>query len=114
MSNAIDRDAGLEIRDVPRHGMPMQRTTLTVKINGETREVEAERYSPNHCWTAVSDFVVVRFPTGTKEHVKCPVFCRPFGREWVATVQGFRNANRCYVVRWANEQDKGSGWASNG
>jgi hypothetical protein len=117
MSNATDRDAGLEIRDVPRHGMPMQRTTLTVTINGVTREVEVERFSPHHCWGPVSvrDFVVVRFPTGSKEHVQCPTFGRANGNsKWVASVQGFRNANRCYVVRWATEQDRGSGWTPRG
>lgn len=48
------------------------KATVTVTIRGEAREVQIERYTPNHVWHIVSQngAVVGRFRTGNKIH-KC-------------------------------------------
>jgi len=87
-----------------------QQATINVAVGGVVRAVRVERYSPNHCWTILNAPVIVRFPTGSKEHRVGGAGLVYRGDAFAVEVQGFRNANRCRVVRWATEQDAGSKW----
>lgn len=119
------RDEGLTVEEVRRTYIDAagveqtywtQATTIEVEVGGVKRLVRADRHSPDHVWHASEDFVVVRFPTGTKEHIARAALVRRSGGRWEAVVHGFRNRNTCYVVRWAKAEDeagggdKGSGW----
>lgn len=106
-----DYDNGLVItKGTTSWGTEVEKTTITVNVGGVSREVPCWRYSPSHCWYAENgNEVVVRFPTGTKEHTHTPAIKRQ-GSRWIAEVSGYRNRNTCYVVRWATQGDTGSGW----
>jgi hypothetical protein len=104
-------DEGLVItKGTTSWGTEVEKTTITVSVGGVSRDVPCWRHSPDHVWIAETGHeVVVRFPTGTKEHVKTPSIHRR-GLGWVAAVQGYRNRNACYPIRWATDADRGSGW----
>ena len=90
----------------------MERAIIQAAVAGVTREVTIERLTPNHCWFAVDARVVIRFPTGGKEHVHDhPALIEREGR-WEVSVSGFRNSNRCRVLRWADDKDFPSGWGT--
>lgn len=87
-----------------------QQATVNVSVGGVVRTVLVERWSPDHCWTLLNAPVIVRFPTGTKEHRIGGAGLVRRGDSFAVAVHGFRNCNRCRVVRWATDNDKGSGW----
>lgn len=119
------KDEGLTVEEVrktyvDRDGVEQhywtQATTIEVEVGGVKRSVRAERFSADHVWHAREDAVVVRFPTGSKEHLATASLVRRSNGRWEAVVHGFRNRNTCYVVRWATAADaetrgdEGSGW----
>jgi hypothetical protein len=92
----------------------IERATILVRA-GHTAPELVNVYRSVHptasrkCWDVVGRRVVVRFRTGTKEHLtNCQAIVAPGG--WVAQVSGFRNANTCSVVRWEKPGDAGSEW----
>lgn len=88
----------------------IQRATVEATLRGVTRAVTVERLSDSHVWHATDAAVVVRFPTGSKEHIAArPCIIKHCGK-WVVSVQGFRNRNTCTPIRWADEATVGSGW----
>lgn len=87
-----------------------QRSEVEVALGGNVRSIEVERLTENHVWHATTATVVVRFPTGSKEHVVRRPSIIQRGSKWVVAVQGFRNRNTCTPVRWADDGDIGSGW----
>jgi hypothetical protein len=90
----------------------MEQCVIQASIAGVTKAVTVERMTVNHNWFAVDVSVVVRFPKGGKEHtVAKPCFQQKDG-VWEVSVSGFRNSNRCKVVRWADENDSPSGWGT--
>lgn len=89
----------------------VQQATVEATLGGVTRAVRVERLSDSHVWHAVSDEVVVRFPTGSKEHVCRHACIIQRGSKWVVSVQGFRNRNTCTPIRWAADAEVGSGWS---
>lgn len=108
--NETRRDEVVVTSGVSQFGkLEVEKATINVKLGGVVKAVQVERYSPGHCWNIVSHRVVVRFKTGNKEHVVPASLVRK-GDVYGVSVQGFRNANTCQVVRWATDEDNGSGW----
>jgi len=115
----------LSISEVVRHytnskGEPasykIQQATVPVTVGGETRNVLVDRLwygSPDRhsrYWHVVGAWVVVRFRTGKKDHITSPhVYWDDARKQWIVDVN-FRNNRPCQAVRWATEDDKGSGW----
>ena len=88
----------------------VQQATVEATLGGVTRAVLVERLSDSHVWHTADTSVVVRFPTGSKEHVVRFAGIVQRGGKWVVSVQGFRNRNTCTPIRWADEATVGSGW----
>jgi hypothetical protein len=92
------------------HSYTVQQATVEVTLGRDTRAVQIERLSDSHVWHTVDAKVVVRFPTGSKEHVARHVCIIQRGDKWIVSVQGFRNRNTCTPIRWADDATVGSGW----
>lgn len=108
--NETRRDEVVVTKGISQFGkMEVEKATINVKVAGVVKAVQVERYSSGHCWNITSDKVVVRFKTGSKEHVVNASLVRS-GDFYGVSVQGFRNANTCRIVRWATAEDIGSGW----
>lgn len=88
----------------------VQQATVEVTLGRCARAVRIERLSDSHVWHAIDAGVVVRFPTGSKEHIANSPCIIQRGDKWIVSVQGFRNRNTCTPIRWADEQEAGSGW----
>lgn len=103
----------MEIKTITKpSGLQVQQAQVEIALGGVTKLVTIERYSDEHCWSLASQNVVVRFSTGKKEHVVGGAVASNKTGTWRISVQGFRNRNNCYPVRWANENEQGSGWTS--
>jgi len=102
--------------DDPSRTYTVEQTEAEITVGSVTKTVALQRLSPSHNWLPATDrpihAVVVRFPTGSKEHlIGCYVAYQRGGR-WCLSASGFRNSNRMSVVRWAEPTDTGSGWAN--
>lgn len=88
----------------------VQQATVEAMLGGVTRAVRIERLSDNHVWHTADTSVVVRFPTGSKEHVVRFAGIVQRGGKWVVSMQSLRNRNRCTPIRWADDATVGSCW----
>jgi hypothetical protein len=91
-------------------GMEIEQAQVEIALGGVTKLVTIERYSEGHCWFMANEKVVVRFRTGTKEHIAGRATVSNKTGSWKIFVQGFRNRNSCFPVRWADNDEQGSGW----
>lgn len=95
-----------------KYGGDMEFSEFEVTVAGVKRMVKVERWSSAHGWTISDAAVMVRFPTGSKEHYIKMAGLVARGDGWAVAVHGFRNCNRCYVTRWATDADAeaAKGW----
>jgi hypothetical protein len=86
--------------------------TVTINLNGKTREVQIERYSPQHVWRISFPVrVICKFPTGGKMHgIPCASVVEKDGAFRLKSCQAFRNSNNAYPVAWEEEVTANSGW----
>jgi hypothetical protein len=103
-----------EFKNDPGCTYTVEQAEIEVTIGGVTKTVVIERLSPSHNWLLAIGFprheIIVRFPTGSKEHKVCNYYAHQRNGKWVLSASGFRNSNRMTVVRWAEDSDTGSGW----
>jgi hypothetical protein len=85
---------------------------VKVDLNGKIREVQIERYSPNHAWRiALPVRVICKFPSGGKLHgIPWASVIENEGDFRLKSCQSFRNCNSAYPVAWEDEAAANSGW----
>jgi len=105
-----------QFHDDPSRTYTVEQTEAEITVGGVTKTVVLQRLSPSHNWLPATDrpihAVVVRFPTGSKEHLIGCYVAHQRGGRWCLSASGFRNSNRMSVVRWAEATDTGSGWTN--
>jgi hypothetical protein len=96
--------------------MNAETKVVDVTLGRETRAITVERFTEQHGWQAVDSAVVVRFPTGRREHVVPAFYVVQRGGQWVVDAVAFRNHNNLRPLRFATEGEyltySGGRWTS--
>jgi len=87
----------------------MTKQIVPITIAGVEKLVEISRLTESHSWVCRTP-VILRFPTGGKTHEATITVASNKTGQWTLQAQGFRNANRAFMVAWGDQMAATSKW----